>query len=400
MQKKVIALAVAALASGAAFAQTSGVTISGTAAAEYFSATTTNAVAGSVKNMRGVVDNQAGSRLTFTSDEDLGNGLTAGMVYMLGISFDQNAATTTVPGAAGAATDQNLTNFFTRMAYVRLDSKQAGEVALGRFQTLGYFVMADARPWGGWDPLRTAGNSLGYMTSNTSERYSNAIRYQSPSFAGFQLQGMYTADARSGLSAADRNIQVQDYNNDTASVAGQTVYGRQQAYQLGAKYDNGPISVGSFYKNQSKPDGYATATPEKKQEFGLRGSYDLGVVKLGASYQRVTLADAVTLNTPTSGNQQFKSGYFYSGYARAPIGSQFVVSLEAAKANGDASQGSYGYTFIGEYLFSKRTKAYLEVGYAKMNSANAAARSMGTFNLPVEAGKSVSGAMLGLQHNF
>lgn len=135
-------------------------------------------------------------------------------------------------------------------------------------------------------------------------------------------------------------------------------------------------------------------------EFRLVDIADQGF-DLGASWQRVHLNDAVALTgTGAKVGQNFQSGNSYVGYVTAPIGSKFLVTLEAAKSSGDQSQGAKGYTFIGEYLFSKRTKAYAMVGYNKMNSDNVGTTKLGTLNLAVEAGKSLTAGMVGLQHTF
>ena len=78
MQKKVIALAVAALASGAAMAQ-SNVTVYGWVDAEVQSVSVNNALQTAARNYRGIEDGQYGSRIGFKGEEALGSGLKAGL---------------------------------------------------------------------------------------------------------------------------------------------------------------------------------------------------------------------------------------------------------------------------------------------------------------------------------
>src|SRR5574343_633103 len=86
MQKKIIALAVAALASSAAFAQ-SNVTIYGIADVGYF-----HMSADGKKPMNNVDSGGlAGSRIGFKGVEDLGNGLKALFTLEYALALDNNS---------------------------------------------------------------------------------------------------------------------------------------------------------------------------------------------------------------------------------------------------------------------------------------------------------------------
>ena len=145
MQKKVIALAVAALASGAVMAQ-SNITVYGIADVVGTSFNTNNAVAGSMKNQRGFDDGAVGSPIGFKGMEDLGSGLKAEFNYELGIAPTNNINQTgTASGTVGtgtasttvSTTGATLNNFNTRQAYIALTSDVVGQFAVGRFQTPG-----------------------------------------------------------------------------------------------------------------------------------------------------------------------------------------------------------------------------------------------------------------------
>src|SRR5574343_1189893 len=109
MQKKIIALAVAGLASTAAFAQTN-VTIYGSVDAGYTHRWDAEH-RGTGVHTRSSIDTggSAGNRLGFKGVEDLGNGLKAVFLLEQGFSFD---------GAAGANAQGGRT--FGRQAYVGL----------------------------------------------------------------------------------------------------------------------------------------------------------------------------------------------------------------------------------------------------------------------------------------
>lgn len=392
MQKKVIALAVAALASGVAFAQ-SNITVYGIADVAATNFSTNNAVNGSVRNQRGFDDGAVGSRIGFKGVEELGKGLKAEFNYELGIAPTNNInATGTLSTTAGnnTTTGTTLNNLNTRTAWVGLTSDVAGQIAMGRFHSLGWQFQAGARPWGGLDPFRTMSNVHG-MSINTSDRISNAIQYVSPTWAGFSVLGQYSADSKP--TSSEQNT------NDQTYVGGTTV-GRQPVYLLGTKYINGPIDAMIVYRHQAAPTD-TNAVPSSsalrgKQEVGLRAAYDFKVVKVGAAYQRQTLDAPIVIN-----GGDYKTGYTYAGYVTVPVGASVLLTAEAAKAGGDRAQGGYGYMFNAQYLFSKRTSVYAQAGYMKMNQDNAAATGLGSYgSTTIEAGKRVTGFMAGLLHSF
>lgn len=391
MQKKVIALAVAALASGAAMAQTSNVTMYGIIDVDAISLKTSNKAAASSNNLRGVVDNPVGSRLGFKGTEALGQGLSADFVMEFGLGASHSVE-------ADKTNSTALSNFNTRQSYVALTSTSLGQVALGRFNGIGWELMANARPWGGFDPMRTAANMIG-IQMNTSDRLSNAIQYTSPTWSGFSFKGQYSSDSKSTTSETEYNNAV---SNDGTTLS------RRRVYEAAVKYVNGPIDVMGAYRNYSSVQ---YGTNDGRNELGIRGSYDFGVAKVGAVYQNLTLNNSVAV---TGGD--FKKAYYYGGYVTVPVTPTFLVTLEGAKSSGDQSQGGYGYMVNGEYKFSKRTSLYAQAGYMKANNGNfngatatgaanatnGATYTVGTLGqaTALEAGRSAVGGLVGLMHTF
>ncbi|MEI7432128.1 MAG: porin, partial [Betaproteobacteria bacterium] len=124
MQKKIIALAVAGLVSGVAFAQ-SNVTVYGIADVGVEVAN-----AGNGTQFRVQSGQSAGSRIGFKGEEALGNGLKAEFVLEAGVNLDTGAisghSTNIAQNAGGAniATNQNSgqsqnagSTVFSRQAY-------------------------------------------------------------------------------------------------------------------------------------------------------------------------------------------------------------------------------------------------------------------------------------------
>ena len=125
MQKKLIALAVASLASGAAFAQTN-VTMYGVADVGYMYSTGDAGRVGNVpipgtNTFSGINSGLlAGSRLGFRGEEALGNGLKAVFTLEYSLNLDNNSGV------------GNTGGLNARQQYVGLSHSGWGTVALGR----------------------------------------------------------------------------------------------------------------------------------------------------------------------------------------------------------------------------------------------------------------------------
>jgi predicted porin len=368
MQKKIIALAVAGLMSGAAFAQ-SNVTISGVVDMGW-SHRSDNVTSG-VKSRSGVDSGQqSGNRVQFAGVEDLGGGLKAGFLLEQGFQTD-----TGVFGANGGTGVG-----FGRQAFLYL-AGNFGTVAAGRQYTPQFNLVTAVDPFG----TGTVGqaNNLYIITT----RLDNLAAYVSPSFGGFNVVVGYTPNA-AGNEAAD----------DTATVtaAGCTLTGagvvscttpastaNTRVYAIAPTYKNGPIMVGLNYHN-IKADNASFST----KVWDLGGSYDLGVVKLAALYGRDN-----DLNAAGQDRAKWMLGL------TAPLGNGAVlasygrVKVETGgTVNSKANQFALGY----QYNLSKRTNAY--VAYADIDNKVGTTYSVG------DASNSGAGYQqgfnVGLRHKF
>jgi predicted porin len=136
MQKKLIALAVASLASGAALAQTN-VTIYGIADAGYVYASGDDYVPGS-NTFSGIRSGLlSGSRIGFKGEEALGNGLKAIFTLEYSLEIDNNTGI----GSTGGLN--------ARQQFVGLSSDKLGTAALGRQYAPGYLATVNNDPFGG-----------------------------------------------------------------------------------------------------------------------------------------------------------------------------------------------------------------------------------------------------------
>lgn len=233
MQKKIIALAVAGLMSGAAFAQ-SNVQIYGIVDAYYARSTATDA--DSVTSING--GGQSGSRIGFKGTEDLGNGLKAMFVLEYGLNNDVDAGV-----------GENL----ARQQLIGLTGS-FGTFVAGRAQTAGYDFACGTSTLAGsaLDSQAKLGVST-LLTCGGAGRQNNAVAYISPSFGG--------------LTFAVNHARVTEAGNDANGTL------------LSASYANGPLKAAVTWGGidfKGAPDS---------DEWGVRASYDFGVATVGGHWQ-------------------------------------------------------------------------------------------------------------------
>jgi len=371
MQKKLIALAIAGLATLPAFAQ-SNVTIYGLVDMGY--KWTGDNIDDRVANRSGIDSGMsAGSRIGFKGTEDLGNGLKAGFVLEQGILTDTGAS------SQGGRT-------FGRQSYVSL-SGGFGTVALGRQYPASYLLTATVDPFGSG----TAGqyNSV-YLTEY---RWDNAATYVSPSWNGFSVAASFTMNA--------------NYANEALGNRGAGDVGDIHAWSIVPQYSNGPLFVG-FNIEEMRAKSTGAFDGEKIRVYDLAGTYDFGVAKLAASYglRRASAADFSPDTAAVDGKdtKQWFVGVTVPVSTAGTLRASYVsrkTEVAAGGADAKASQWALGY----EHALSKRTSLYAV--YADINN-NRAARESTLFSSIGDAiaGGTVngdgyqSGANLGVIHRF
>lgn len=416
MQKKLIALAVAGLAAAPAFAQ-SNVTIYGLVdvGAEWASS---GAGGNRGSDFRIQSGQQAGSRLGFKGQEDLGNGLSAIWTLEMGLSLDNGQSTLhgANGGDTGANNVQNVTNgsaIFQRQAFAGLKSNSLGQLTFGRQYTPFYAVKASTDPFalglGG-----TLNNLMGYVPGN-ADRLNNFALYVSPSFAGFTFGAGYSTGQE---------------NNSNANNLGGNSYEAGRTFGALAQYANGPLYVGLAYHNARTVPGATagfvdvvdkagnvigqtsssvastTGSVPRADAWYLGASYDFQVVKLFANYSQGSAAKN------TVGTAADLKGRLWNVGVTVPfLGKHKVIAAYTQAYNNTAGSASndgaklwgLGYT----YDLSKRTNLY--TSYARLikddNSATWAAgqpRIDGAVaqGLTGVAGKNAQSLMVGVKHTF
>lgn len=303
MNKTLIVAAIAALAAGAASAQSS-VTVYGRL----------NVTAEDQKNLgvsgtQKVLQNNS-SRIGFKGSEDLGGGLSA--QFFLEDRFNVDT---------GSITNPNV--FWRGGSWVGLTSSTYGSIKGGRILSGAYLATADYVSMHNHD-TGTSSDALYLSLANEAVWNNNSISYTTPSLGGLTVEGVVTAAENTART------------NKLGTLAG--------------NYDAGPLHLGLGYEYQAKPVGGAG----NNSWVGFRGLYELGAFTFGGYYQRSDCKNAVGGCAATGTRDNFRLSGMYALGA-----SEFHLNFGHA-GNFSNMSGSKAdqYTVAYNYNLSKRTKVY------------------------------------------
>ena len=388
MQKNLIALAVAGLASTGAFAQ-SNVTVYGVADASFDVVRISGDANNELGNTTRVSTNS--SVLGFKGAENLGNGLTAVFQYESSVGFDNGGALGAsrdsyvgLAGGFGTVVLGNLTGP-TRALGSAVDVN-AGATGIGAntalIGKLGNNLIGTTDATGGYAGGSTCARSS-TCASIFDTRWKNAIAYVSPSFGGLNATLAYVANenkALNGLAAANTT-----------------------GYDVGVKYASGPAMAAVTYNAVST----GNAADLKISDLRVGGTYNFGVASVRALFD---LARADNFG----GNKVTQAVYGFGATFNVTPASKLVGQVYVArdlKVNGSSADDTGAKLFeLGvEHSLSKRTM--LKATWAMVNNDKAATYDFGinaagvrtAATLPGGAnavGGTVSGLSLGLRHTF
>ncbi len=349
MQKKIIALAVAGLVSGVAFAQ-SNVTVYGIADVAYEYSSSTN------KKFSGINDGATAglntSRIGFKGEEVLGNGLKAIFQMEYAAEIDANQGFSQV-----------------RQSYVGFNGK-FGTATVGR----------QYAPSGLWlgntssnsiTSVQASNNMVGqFVTMQTGggSRWNNSVAYQTNDLSGFTVRGIYGFGEHIVAGAGDASTN--------ASQLG-----------LGAQYANGPIYATVMY--QAILDDNAIANNNGDAAWAVGGSYDFKVVKLYANYiQEKDKRVAVEVTKK-----------YWSLGVGVPVSAAGTLTAEYAQYKLDTDQTttkgiSLGYT----HALSKRTALYTAV--SRINNDDNIGAGIVRVAGSGSNGENITQFAMGINHKF
>ena len=271
----------------------------------------------------GIVD--FGSRLGFKGKEDLGNGLNA---------IWQVEQKVTVDGKERG--------FGTRDSFIGLEGG-FGKVRAGY---LSNYQNSDMQIPDAWEYSSDA-LGLGKYTRTGVRRA--AIRYDSPSFAGFTFTGAYSPSDNNNDSVDSRTTTRPDESRDV--------------YNLGLGYENSGFFGKYAYEYQKNSQGTYNG-----QVHNLEAGYDANNLFIAGGYQYTrnalqgTHADALVANAARSQEAVITAGYHFGNvfpkisYAHGwNVKEQDGTSLANTK---------YDQVVLGaDYDFSKRTTAMVSAGW-------------------------------------
>ncbi|WP_354683362.1 porin [Cupriavidus necator] len=368
MKMKLFAAAVAALAAGGAYAQSS-VTLYGVvdAGLEYNS----NSGASGDNLFRMTSGNQSGSRWGLRGVEDLGGGLKGVFVLESGFEVDT--------GRSGQ--DGRL---FGRQAYVGLQS-QFGSLLLGRQQTSMYDFGLQ------YDPMAISTRySITGIAPEFASRADNTVKYIG-TFGGLTASAFYS------------------FNNNGQEVAG--AFRRGQQYGALLSYAAGPFSVGAAYDEiHGSSTGTGAALVDQSGQRIRRASvganYAFGPAKVYAGYRWAKAAEGASLPGAPAANTGSNLYWLGLGYQLTPAFSLSGAAYYQDFRKTDADP--WQFVITADYALSKRTDVYTSLSYA-LND-NGSTLGVGGFNSPatatsaavtnVQPGKDQFGAVIGIRHKF
>ncbi|KUY92625.1 porin [Burkholderia territorii] len=291
----------------------------------------------------GILPSQVGIK----GHEDLGGGWRA--LFKLEQGLNVNDGTATAPGYA-----------FFRGAYVGV-AGPVGTVTLGRQ----FSVLFDKTLF--YDPLWYASYSgQGVLVPMTANFIDHSIKYQSPTLAGFDVEALAA----------------------TAGVAGNARAGR--VLELGGQYTSNGLSVSAVLHQAHGDAAAADDTSARRRELGtLAARYAFATLPLTlyAGIERLT-GDLDAARTIVWGGARYLT----------PGG----IGLNAGVYHTDSHTPAIGHPtlFIASttYALSKRTVAYVNLGYAR--NSGQSSQTVYEYDPTPLAGASQFGAMVGMYHLF
>jgi predicted porin len=368
MQKKLIALAVASLMSGAAFAQ-SNVTISGNIFMGYDSNSTSGVVTTAGFGTVNRVSDHSSS-IVFAGTEDLGGGMKAVFQIDSRPGFDFTGGTW-----AGGNTHVGLTGNWGgfRMGKQDMHYHELG-VGLGTMRVRSLQSMIGAG-------MMSEVNGVA-ITPRT--RANNFMWYNSPNMSGFNVMAGVSTSA-------------------FATEGVQTVDGSRGFTWTGtAKYANGPFNMGySHWAHNEEGGNGATAgtvgSDQRSNRLWARYAFAMGL-ELGLGYDSSKYDSDATNST----NFVKRNAYQLAGKYSTGANAFYLQYASAGNTSGaglaDTGSGAHTWLLGYDYALSKRTN----VGISYTHLRNKQNGTYDFFQSPVgtTAGARSTQLHLGMSHSF
>jgi len=374
MNKKLIALAVAAaIAPAAAMADSGNVTIYGVAHASVDRVDPGTGTAALNDTAWRISSNS--SRLGFKGTEDLGNGLSAVWQMESGVNLDTGAT---------------ASSFMMRNTFVGLSSKTGGTVILGKHDTPYKLGTGKLDVFGDTmgDYNAIVGNiGMPSLASNgvaLDNRLGNVAAYISPTWSGFHFAGAVVA----------------------ANETNKTTNRDGSAYSLTGVYDNGPLFASLSYEQAKDISASSTEVVGGTLATTLASLDKATGTKLGLGYKFGDatvgfIAERIKLEVP--GESFTRNAYYLNGSYKMGNNVLKAAYGQANDWSDEPDTGAKQFVIGVDHNLSKRTAVYAL--YSKMNNdtyggyglgGNGAGGAFG----PAAAGQDPSVWSLGMKHSF
>lgn len=369
MQKKIIALAIAAMVSAPAFADNANVTVYGKFIADVESVTSDKVAtpATQATSLVRVVSNA--SRLGFKGEEDLGDGLKA--IYQIETQVNVTGdATTSGTSATGGATSTNV-GVFNGMRNTNVGLKgDFGTVFLGNWDTP-YKAMHNKMELFDNTTIFSATNLIGRPSGkNFVLRQSNSIQYWSPNISGFDVKVAYAPD-----------------NSRTATT-------NKSLTSLSAGYENDMIHIALGNETHNDQNGSGLSNSATR----LCAAYKLGTSGMvGVAYESATIKLATAATSGTVTGTELMASYKIGTNS---LGASYVVMGDNSATTGGANTGANQLLLRYGYTFSKRTELFAAYTALANKSSGTYGFSSGTAFSGATAGSKLTGLGLGVVHSF
>jgi predicted porin len=368
MQKKIIAVAIAAAFSAPVLAENSNVTVYGVLHADLESVKNDKPLANTASSLNRVVSNA--SRLGFKGSEDLGEGLSA--IYQLEAQFDLTNSGGT-PFASTRNSNVGLKGNFGTVFYGNWDTPY--KVAHNKVELFDNTHTASAL-----DITGRVGTADGNTSFNTRQK--NVLQYWTPDYSGFQAKLAYAPD----------NVRKSTVNVATG--------GDRSVWSLSAAYENNLLYGAYAYESHKDAlAGVGSTVSLTDSANRLVGAYKFANGQVGLTYERLSVAKVVASTTTASRN-----GWELSGKYKFGASNFGAFYARAGDLGGVANTGANQYSLRYGYNLSKRTEVY---GFYTALSNDTAASYNFSANTTVASaagatglGAKLSGLGLGLAHSF
>jgi predicted porin len=373
MQKKIIVLAIATLASTSAFADVSVYGILDAGYGDTNKTLTTPVTGATTKSGQEAIafSQMVSSRLGFSASQEVGNGMKALVKVETGIGSNPMAGVaqtgTKAIGFNGTTLDATTLGNRELNASLMFATGTTIKAGFGSTPVRDFSLSYDA------SAASFGGNLVGNLLNNDATLSSN----RQTSIDVIQQFGPVKATV-----SVSHNT---DYNDTTASTT------KNNGYLAAAQYVDGAASVGVAYQKLgsytpggttfafSSSTGAIASTTTVAADITtaiamVGGSYDLGMAKLFAEYANIKTDDAqaaTETSTVGVGTRSYESVGVELPFGAALVFAQYSAgSVNQVTKTGVAanSRKTTGYTIGAKYNFNKMTAAYASLGNTKLDS--------------------------------